>query len=77
MLEKKKITMEAKTIVNEVEVCTFMGILDQTTGKWSFFNRVHDKDLYKEHREIVRADQANFEDSAYYLQEMLEKLPNN
>jgi hypothetical protein len=69
MLTKKKISIIAKTIVDEVEIATHSALLDADTGDLSFHTRHDDKAACKEHREVVRADAAEFEDFAYSVQE--------
>lgn len=67
MLTEKKIVMEAKTVVNEVEICNMTAIIKVDTEDVSFHNRMLDKVACKDHRVTLRADQAEFEDMAYQL----------
>lgn len=69
MLAKKKITVSADTIINDVRIATHAAILDIEENDLSLYTRQIDKEACKEHKEVVRADRAEFEDFAYALQE--------
>lgn len=69
MLTGKKISITAKTFVNDVEIANHGAVLDVETGDLSFYTRHTDKPACKENREAVRADVAEFEDFAYSVQE--------
>lgn len=71
MLSDKKITINAKTAIDGVDIATYGALLDVSTNDVSFYMKRVDKDACKEHREIVRADEAEFEDFVYSLQDML------
>lgn len=72
MLNSKKITLEAKTVVNGTEIMGWRAIFTPgSTEDVSFLPYQIDKAACKENRVIVRADQAEFEDYAYELQEKL------
>lgn len=69
MLGKKKITISADTIVDEVKIATHAAILEIEDNDLSLYTRQIDKEACKIHKEIVRADRAEFEDFAYAMQE--------
>jgi hypothetical protein len=69
MLGKKKITVSADTVVGDVKIATHAAILDVEDNDLSLYTRHIDKEACKTHKEIVRADRAEFEDFAYTLQE--------
>lgn len=66
----KKITIEAKSVVNGVEVKGFRAVIDtETPDNIKFIPWEIDKAACKEHRQAVRTDQAEFEDYAYQMQD--------
>lgn len=70
MLTKtRKINVEAKCIVDDKEVKGFRAVITSDSEDVSFHHWDIDKAAVKEHRQTVRADQAEFEDYAYKLQE--------
>ena len=69
MLSTKKITIETKTIVDGKEIHGHRAIISEENI--SFLPYQIDKDACKEHRKVVRADNAEFEDYAYELQESI------
>lgn len=69
MLTKSRITLEAMTIVNDAEICRHIAIITAENNEVSMFTRMIDKNACKEHRDIVRADRAAFEDWAYSIQD--------
>lgn len=69
MLSTKKITIESKTIVDGKEIHGHRAILSEDGV--SMLPYQIDKAACKEHRAVVRADQAEFEDYAYEMQEKL------
>lgn len=69
MLKGKKISLEAKTVVNDVEICKYVAIIPEDSSGVTFLTQMIDKDACKEHRDIVREDRADFEDWAYAIQE--------
>ena len=71
MLTNTRITIVADTIVDEVKIASFGAILNAETNDLSLTTRHIDKEACKIHRDIVRADQTEFEDYAYSLQDML------
>ena len=71
MLNNKKITIVADSNVDDVKIATFGAVLDINNMELSMTGRYIDKDACKSYRDIVRADQAAFEDYAYSLQDIL------
>lgn len=71
MLSAKKITITADTVIGETKVATFGAVLNAETADVNMYVRYNDKEACKEHRDIVRADQAEFEDSVYNLQDLI------
>lgn len=73
MLElKKKITVNGKSMIDGVEVCGYQAQIDSSNPAdivltdWQV-----NKDMYKANRAVCRADQAEFEDYAYSVQDAL------
>lgn len=76
MLTKtKKITLEGRSIIDGNEIAGFVATIDSTDPKnINFSSWQINKDLYKQNRVEVRADEAEFEDYAYSIQDsMLEE----
>lgn len=71
MLTNKKITFEAKTTIEDKEIARYIAVLDLENGNLSFYPRQLDTDACKKNRDIVRADQAEFEDFVYSIQDGL------
>jgi hypothetical protein len=71
MLNNHRITIVANTVVDEVEIATYGAILNVHTGEMSLTNRHIDNELCKIHKDVVRADRAEFEDFAYKIQDSL------
>lgn len=71
MLNNKKITIVADSNVDDVKIATFGAVLDVNNMELSMTGRYIDKEACKSHRDIVRDDQAEFEDYAYALQDTL------
>ena len=71
MLSNKRLTIVAETVVDEVKIASYGAILNLESMDLSMTTRYIDKDACKEHKDIVRADQAEFEDYAYSVQDML------
>lgn len=65
-----KLIIEGKTKVNDVEIAGYRAVIDvENPDGMTFHPWQIDKDACKEYRDIVRADQAEFEDYAYLCQE--------
>lgn len=71
MITEKKITVDAKTYVDDTPICSWIAVLKPEINDVSFLTRQLDKLACKEHRDIVRADQAAFEDEVYDLMDVL------
>lgn len=58
------------TVIDGVKVCQYTCVIPVTTPKEMRLGITKlNPDLYKAHRDICRADYAEFEDAAYELQE--------
>lgn len=65
-----KITIEGKSKTGDVELMNFRAVIDvDDPENMTFYHHPIDKEACKEHRAIVRADQAAFDDYAYEIQE--------
>lgn len=69
MLNNKRMTIVADTVVDEVKIATYGAILDLVTGELSLTARNIDNNACKIYKDIVRADRAEFEDLAYMMQD--------
>ena len=70
MLNTKKVTIEAKSVVDGVEVMGFRALFDpEVPDELSFLHYQINRAACKTHRDIVRKDQQEFEDYAYKFQE--------
>ena len=74
MLNNQRITIVADTVVDEVKIATYGAILNVETGELSLTNRNIDNDACKVHKDVVRADRAEFEDFAYMIQDTLKPV---
>lgn len=78
MLDNKRITIVADSFVDGDRIATFGAVLDTNNMELSMTGRYIDKESCKVFKDIVRADQAAFEDYAYELQDLMntsEKTP--
>lgn len=71
MLDNKRLTIVADTVVDDVKIARFGAVLNLDNLELSMSSSYLDKDACKTHKEIVRADQATFEDYAYEVQDLL------
>lgn len=71
MLNNKRMTIVADTIVDDVKIATYGAILDIATGELSLTARNIDNNACKVYKDIVRADRAEFEDFAYMMQDTI------
>lgn len=71
MLANTRITIVADTVIDENKIASFGAIINTDTNDLSLTTRYVDKEACKVHRDVVRADQAEFEDYAYALQDQL------
>lgn len=73
MLNGTRLTIVADSVVNDIRIATFGAVLNLDDMELSLTSRHIDKELCKINRDIVRKDQADFEDYAYDLQDRLKK----
>lgn len=68
----KKITINGKSIIDNVEVCGYQAQIDESDPTiMSLSDWYINKELYKANRVECRADLAEFEDYAYTIQDEL------
>lgn len=72
MLTNNKLTIVADSIIDEERIASFGAIMNLETMELHMTSRYINKDACKLHKDIVRADQAAFEDHAYSIQDMLQ-----
>lgn len=73
MLNGTRLTIVADSVVNDNRIATFGAVLNLDDMELSLTSRHIDKELCKINRDIIRKDQADFEDYAYDLQDRLKK----
>ena len=73
MLNGTRLTIVADSVVNDARIATFGAVLNLEDMELSLTSRHIDKELCKSNRDVVRKDQADFEDYAYDLQDRLKK----
>lgn len=75
-LTTKKITLEAKSVVDNKEIMGFRAIIEpEKESEVSLLHYQIDKAACKKHRTIVREDQGAFEDYAFEMhEEMMAKI---
>ena len=73
MLNGTRLTIVADSVVNDVRIATFGAVINLEDMELSLTSRHNDKELCKSNRDVVRKDQADFEDYAYDLQDRLKK----
>lgn len=77
MLNNKRLTIVADSILHDenstevVKLASYGAVLDLDNADVSFTSRYIDKEACKVHRDVVRKDQADFEDYVYDLQDRL------
>lgn len=71
MMTNQRITIVADTVIDDVKIATYGAILNVDTGELSLTARNIDNEACKTHKEIVRAERAEFEDFAYMVQDKL------
>ena len=74
MLSGKRISIVADSVIDGEKVASFGAVLNPETLEMSMTGRYINKDACKVHRDIVRADQAEFEDYAYAVQDTLKAV---
>jgi hypothetical protein len=73
MLNGTRLTIVADSVVNDIRIATFGAVLNLDDMELSLTSRHIDKELCKINRDVVRKDQADFEDYAYDLQDRMKK----
>lgn len=73
MLASMRMTIVADSIVDENRIASFGAVLNLDDMEVSLTNRYIDKEACKTHRDLVRKDQAAFEDMVYDLQDRMKK----
>lgn len=69
---KKSTTITGHSVINGVDVCGYQAIIDNENPEMlSMSEWKNDELLYKENRTVCRADEAEFEDLVYALQDEL------
>lgn len=74
MLINKKITMLCDSTLDDIKIASFGAVLNTDTMDLTMTSRYINKDLCKLHRDLVRSDQAEFEDFAYTVQDALKSV---
>lgn len=68
----KKVTIEGKSIIDDVIVSNFVAAIDSDDPTQMTLSSVQlNKTAYKANREAVRADEAAFEDYAFAVQDSM------
>ena len=74
MLSTNKILIESKCVVDGKEIAGFRAMFNtDAPEEMSLLPYQIDKAACKEYRDVVRSDQAEFEDYAYAIQDKFEK----
>lgn len=73
MLASMRMTIVADSIVDENRIASFGAVLNLDDMEVSLTNRYIDKEACKTHRDLVRKDQAAFEDMVYDLQDRMKE----
>lgn len=77
LTKSKKITIEGRSVIDGVQVAGFVASIDSTNPyQMTLSSYQIDKAAYKANRVAARADEAEFEDYAYEIQDaMLAEMP--
>ena len=67
MLNGTRLTIIGDSVVNDVRIATFGAVINLEDMELSLTSRHIDKELCKSNRDVVRKDQADFEDYAYHF----------
>jgi hypothetical protein len=70
-LSNNRLTIVADTVVDDVRIATYGAIMNLENLSMSLTARKLDEHACKVYRDVVRADQAAFEDFAYEVQEQV------
>lgn len=74
MLTNRRLTIIGDSVVDDVQIASFGAVLNFDGGaEVSLTSRYIDKEACKIHRDIVRRDQADFEDMVYDFQDKLKE----
>lgn len=80
MLNNKRLTIiadsvlyDSETTENQEKIASFGAVLDLDTMDVSFTSRYVNKEACKVNRDMVRTDQADFENYVYDLQDQMKK----
>ena len=69
---RKKVMISGQSIIDGAEAAGFQAQVDTTTPEdMTMSNWQTNAQLYKENRDVCRADQAEFEDYAYSIQDRM------
>lgn len=74
MLNNKRLTIVSDSTIDDVKIASYGAILDLETMDLSLTTRYIDKYACKIHKDAIRADQAEFEDYAYSVQDKLTEM---
>lgn len=74
MLNNKRLTIVAETVLDDEKIASYGAILNLDTMELSLTSRHVDEEACKLNKELVRADRAEFEDYAYMIQDQLKEL---
>ena len=74
MLTNKRLTLLSDTVIEGETIASYGAVLDLNTMELSMTGRYINKESCKEYRDMVRADQASFEDYAYMVQDKMKEI---
>lgn len=74
MLTNKRITIVADTTIDDVKIASYGAIINMSTGEVNLTSRNIDNQACKVHKDVVRKDRADFEDSVYEIQDILQGM---
>lgn len=74
MLEGKRISILGDSIINGEKIATFGATIGGENLELSMTGKYINKEACKDYRDMVRADQAAFEDYAYMVQDKMKEI---
>jgi hypothetical protein len=74
MLTNKRLSILSDTIIEGEKIASYGAVLDLDTMELSMTGRYINKESCKEYRDMVRSDQAAFEDYAYMVQDKMKEI---
>ena len=74
MLDNMRVSIVADTVMDDVRIATYGAVLNPETGEMHLTSRNLDIEACKIHRDLVRAERAEFEDYAYMVQDQLKNV---